>query len=179
MRISILGVDYRSAIFAGCLTFRGHRVIGFDSRQSRADWLNPSCGEALESGLAALLEQGWRHGLLSGTTDLAAAIRSTEITFLDGTREAEQGFCPMESLSHQVAEAIRDKREPHALLIRSSRSKEQVLAVILPILETVSGKRYGRDLQVEVRADYLDQHEAFPFWQAHAIGAGRIGVHLN
>lgn len=159
MRISILGMDYRSVVVAGCLSFRGHRVIGFDPSPRRADWLNRHGEHAAEAGLDALLEQGWQAGLLSGTTDLCAAVRETEVSFLDGSGEAWPA-ADTEVRCRGFGEALRDKREDHRLLVRSNQPREKVIARLLPILESSSGKRLGRGFQLEVSQDYLGERNA-------------------
>ncbi|MFC3609650.1 hypothetical protein [Stutzerimonas tarimensis] len=157
MRISILGMDYRSAIFAGCLSHRGHRVIGIDTGSYRADWLDCFGECSPEPGLEVLLEHGRQTGLLSRTTDLLTAVRETELTFMDGAAEdgGEQDATNMERLYRRIGEALRAKEGMHRLLVRSNRSRERILATLLPILEKSSGKRLGQGFQLEVSADYL------------------------
>lgn len=119
---------------------------------SRADWLDCS-GECLpEPGLEVLLEQGRQTGLLSMTTDLLTAVQETELTFMEG---GEQDACDREDLYQRMGEALRAKDGTHRLLVRSNRSRERILATLLPILESSSGKRLGKGFQLEVSADYL------------------------
>lgn len=74
MRISIFGLGYVGAVCAGCLSARGHDVIGVDISANKIDLINNGKSPIVEPGLEELLQQGLRQGRLRGTTDVAAAV---------------------------------------------------------------------------------------------------------
>ncbi len=150
MRISILGTDYKNAIFAGCLSFRGHTVIGVEATPVARDLLNKEGWDQLEPGLRLLLDQGRRSGRLSCTADLASAVQDTELTFVDENSSTEA----MAQLWQQVGAALRDKTTKHQLVVRTNRSPQAALTMLIPLLEASSGKRCGIDFEVEVRSDF-------------------------
>ncbi|MGV2834160.1 GDP-mannose dehydrogenase, partial [Pseudomonas shirazensis] len=76
MRISIFGLGYVGAVCAGCLSARGHEVIGVDVSQTKIDLINKGKSPIVEPGLEQLLQQGIANGRLRGTTDFAEAIRA-------------------------------------------------------------------------------------------------------
>ena len=63
MRISIFGLGYVGAVCAGCLTARGHEVIGVDVSSTKIDLINQGKSPIVEPGLEALLQQGIANGL--------------------------------------------------------------------------------------------------------------------
>ena len=79
MRISIFGLGYVGAVCAGCLSARGHDVIGVDISANKIDLINNGKSPIVEPGLEELLQQGLRQGRLRGTTDVAAAGDAAEL----------------------------------------------------------------------------------------------------
>ena len=55
MRISIFGLGYVGAVCAGCLSARGHEVIGVDVSSTKIDLINQGKSHIVEPGLEALL----------------------------------------------------------------------------------------------------------------------------
>ena len=77
MRISIFGLGYVGAVCAGCLSARGHEVVGVDISTHKIDLINNGKSPIVEPGLEELLGKGIKAGNLRGTTDVADAIRNT------------------------------------------------------------------------------------------------------
>jgi UDP-N-acetyl-D-mannosaminuronate dehydrogenase len=69
MRISIFGLGYVGAVCAGCLSARGHDVVGVDISAHKIDLINSGKSPIVEPGLEVLLQQGLNSGHLRGTTD--------------------------------------------------------------------------------------------------------------
>ena len=82
MNISIFGLGYVGAVCAGCLSARGHQVLGVDVAQAKIDMINQGRSPIVEPGLEQLLLDGVRQGRLRGTTDVQAAILATELSLL-------------------------------------------------------------------------------------------------
>lgn len=82
MRISIFGLGYVGAVCAGCLTARGHDVVGVDVSQVKIDLINNGKSPIVEPGLEELLASAVSKGKLSGTTDFAKAVRETNVSML-------------------------------------------------------------------------------------------------
>lgn len=81
MRISIFGLGYVGAVCAGCLTARGHEVIGVDVSSTKIDLINQGKSPS-SNGTEALLQQGIANGRLRGTTDFAEAIRASDVSMI-------------------------------------------------------------------------------------------------
>ena len=55
MRISIFGLGYVGAVCAGCLSARGHEVVGVDISKEKIDLINAGKSPIVEPGLGELL----------------------------------------------------------------------------------------------------------------------------
>ena len=164
MRISIFGLGYVGAVCAGCLSARGHEVIGVDVSQTKIDLINQGKSPIVEPGLAELLEVGVNSGLLRGTTDVGAAVLASELSFIAvGTPSKRNGDLDlgyMESVCKQIGAALRDKQERHTVVVRSTVLPGTVKTVVIPLIEAASGKKAGVDFGVATNPEFLRESTA-------------------
>ncbi|APU31014.1 GDP-mannose dehydrogenase [Ectopseudomonas alcaliphila JAB1] len=164
MRISIFGLGYVGAVCAGCLSARGHEVIGVDVSQTKIDLINQGKSPIVEPGLAELLEAGVNSGLLRGTTDVGAAVLASELSFIAvGTPSKRNGDLDlgyMESVCKQIGAALRDKQERHTVVVRSTVLPGTVKNVVIPLIEAASGKKAGADFGVATNPEFLRESTA-------------------
>ena len=164
MRISIFGLGYVGAVCAGCLSSRGHEVVGVDISATKIDLINSGKSPIVEPGLEPLLEKGIRTGMLRGTTDFAAAVRDTEVSFICvGTPSKKNGDLELnyiESVCREIGYVLRDKTERHTVVVRSTVLPGTVKNVVIPILEDCSGKKAGVDFGVAVNPEFLRESTA-------------------
>ncbi|PTQ71748.1 GDP-mannose 6-dehydrogenase [Pseudomonas sp. GV071] len=164
MRISIFGLGYVGAVCAGCLSARGHEVVGVDVSTAKIDLINNGKSPIVEPGLEALLQQGIDTGRLRGTTDVAGAIRDTELSMLCvGTPSKKNGDLELdyiESVCREIGFVLRDKTQRHTVVVRSTVLPGTVKNVVIPILEDCSGKKAGVDFGVAVNPEFLRESTA-------------------
>ncbi|CAD5107312.1 GDP-mannose 6-dehydrogenase [Zestomonas carbonaria] len=164
MRISIFGLGYVGAVCAGCLSARGHKVIGVDISPTKIELINQGKSPIVEPGLEALLEQGVKAGTLSGTTDVQAAVRDSDLSFVCvGTPSKRNGDLALhfiESVCAEIGEALRDKGGWHTVVVRSTVLPGTLNRVVIPVLEECSGKKAGVDFGVAVNPEFLRESTA-------------------
>ncbi|MBH3428096.1 nucleotide sugar dehydrogenase [Pseudomonas alkylphenolica] len=164
MNISIFGLGYVGAVCAGCLSARGHQVLGVDISQAKIDMINQGKSPIVEPGLEQLLLDGVNHGRLRGTTDVQAAVLATEMSLLCvGTPSKKNGdldLVYMEAVCQQIGEALRDKASRHTIVVRSTVLPGTAKNVVIPLLEQASGKRAGIDFGVAVNPEFLRESTA-------------------
>ncbi|WP_342246760.1 nucleotide sugar dehydrogenase [Pseudomonas sp. OTU5201] len=164
MRLSIFGLGYVGAVCAGCLSARGHEVVGVDISPTKVALINQGKSPIVEPGLQELLQQGIQAGLLRGTTDVSEAIAATDVSLLCvGTPSKKNGDLALnfvEGVCREIGFALRDKSERHTVVVRSTVLPGTVNNVVIPILEDCSGKRAGVDFGVAVNPEFLRESTA-------------------
>ncbi len=142
MRISIFGLGYVGAVTAGCLTSRGHYVVGVDVHPQKVDDFNNGIPPIVEPGLDELLKQAKEQNRLRATTDCADAIADTELSIVCvGTPSAPSGALDLRfvrTVAAQIAGAVRKKNTHHTLVFRSTMlpgSTERIVGEGLAELE--------------------------------------------
>jgi GDP-mannose 6-dehydrogenase len=164
MRISIFGLGYVGAVCAGCLSTRGHEVIGVDVSQPKIDLINQGKSPIVEPGLAELLRAGVNAGMLRGTTDVGAAVMASELSFIAvGTPSKRNGDLDLgyiELVCTQIGEALRNKPDRHTVVVRSTVLPGTVKNVVIPLIEAASGKKAGVDFGVATNPEFLRESTA-------------------
>lgn len=164
MRISIFGLGYVGAVCAGCLSARGHEVIGVDVSTTKIDLINRGKSPIVEPGLEPLLEQGIRTSRLSGTTDFKQAVLDSDVSFICvGTPSKKNGDLDLgyiESVCREIGYAIREKAGRHTVVVRSTVLPGTVKNVVIPIIEDCSGKKAGVDFGVGTNPEFLRESTA-------------------
>ncbi|NVZ20818.1 nucleotide sugar dehydrogenase [Pseudomonas costantinii] len=164
MRISIFGLGYVGAVCAGCLSSRGHEVIGVDISQSKIDMINKGLSPIVEPGLSELLSKGITTGLLRGTTDVTQAVLGSDLSMLCvGTPSKKNGdldLAYMEAVCEQIGAALREKTGRHTVVVRSTVLPGTVKNVVIPMLEKASGKKAGIDFGVATNPEFLRESTA-------------------
>jgi GDP-mannose 6-dehydrogenase len=113
----------------------------------------------IEAGLDELLAAGLAAGRVRATTDTAAAIRDTEISFICvGTPSQPNGSLDLgyvQRVCEQIGAALAAKDAFHVIVARSTMLPGSTEEVVVPALESRSGKRNGRDFAVCFNPEFL------------------------
>jgi GDP-mannose 6-dehydrogenase len=98
-------------------------------------------------------------GRVSVTRDVGAAVRDSEVSLVCvGTPSAPNGSqdqTAIHRIARQLGEAIRDKRDPHVIVFRSTLVPGTVEDVLRPIVEEASGKKDGVGFHVCFQPEFL------------------------
>ena len=134
MELAVIGSGYVGLVAGACLSDAGNQVVCVDVSQAKIDLLNAGGVPIYEPGLEALIERNRRKGRLSFTTDLSAALSSSEVVFIAvGTPEDEDGSA---DLSHvlAVARSIAEQASSEKLIVTKSTvpvgTADQIRAVL-------------------------------------------------
>lgn len=159
MKISIFGLGYVGAVSYGCLIRDGHEVLGVDIDKDKLSLLESGTTPIIEEGMQELIESAANSGRARVTDDAAMAIHSTELSFVCvGTPSAANGEHDLGALRNVVqtiGAAIKDKHDGHTVVIRSTVSPGTTEKVLLPLLESSSGKTCGTGFELCFQPEFL------------------------
>ncbi|MFP7753617.1 nucleotide sugar dehydrogenase [Thermodesulfobacteriota bacterium B35] len=164
MRISILGLGYVGAVCTACLADRGHHIIGVDVSDVKIDLINQGRSPIVEPELGELLRRGVTAGLIRGTADIDRAVMDTDLSMICvGTPSKKNGdldLAYVKAVCIQIGEVLARKRDRHTVVVRSTVLPGTVRNVVIPLLESCSGKRAGVDFGVAVNPEFLRESTA-------------------
>ncbi|HET9384143.1 MAG TPA: UDP-glucose/GDP-mannose dehydrogenase family protein [Gemmatimonadales bacterium] len=162
MRISIIGTGYVGLVTGASLAEKGHDVICVDIDPDRVAALNAARAPIFELGLDELLTRNVGRRL-SATTDLADAVRRSDLTFIavgtpfDG---ATIDLTAVRRASEQVGQVLRDLSRYHVVVVKSTVVPGTTDGCVLRALESASGKQAGRDFGIGMNPEFLSEGEA-------------------
>jgi UDPglucose 6-dehydrogenase/GDP-mannose 6-dehydrogenase len=162
MKISIIGTGYVGLITGICLAEKGHFVIAVDLDTEKVESINAGKMPIHEPGSGDLLLKhiGTRFGV---TTDLADAVRGSELTFIavgtpfDG-KEIDLTF--IRNAAASIGAAFREKSGYHVVIVKSTVVPGTTDEVVRTILEKESGKRAGVDFGLGMNPEFLSEGSA-------------------
>lgn len=159
MRISVFGLGYVGCVSAACLAARGHEVVGVDVNPVKIDLVRRGQAPVVEERIGELTADVVRGGALRATTDVAEAIRTTDVSLICvGTPSAPNGSLStvyLERVADEIGQALADHDRRHTVVLRSTMLPGTCLNLLVPILEKSSGKTAGVDFGVAVNPEFL------------------------
>ena len=157
--ISIMGLGYVGCVSAACFANDGHSVIGVDVAQSKVDQINAGLSTIVEEGIAELTAAVVKNGLLRATTDVARAVLDTDVSLVCvGTPSRPNGSIDLKyvlRVSEQIGDALRNKKQWHTIVIRSTVMPGTIDTHVIPTIERASGLTHGRDFAVCSNPEFL------------------------
>ncbi|HZT87469.1 MAG TPA: UDP-glucose/GDP-mannose dehydrogenase family protein [Stellaceae bacterium] len=164
MKISVLGIGYVGTVSAACLAAQGHTVVAVDNNERKVAALNAGRSPIVEPGLPDLIRDGVAAGRLRATSDLAAAVAESQLSIVCvGTPSLPTGNLDLSDVvrvCESLARAIRDKDDPHYVVIRSTVLPGSTRDVIIPTLERFSGKKAADGFGVAFYPEFMRESSA-------------------
>lgn len=121
MKIAIVGTGYVGLVAGTCFADSGNDVVCIDIDPRKIDALNRGEVPIYEPGLDELIEKNVREKRLSFTTDLAAAVASSQVVFIAvGTPEGETGDADLQYVLAAAAEVGKAMRHYTVVVDKST-----------------------------------------------------------
>jgi UDPglucose 6-dehydrogenase len=110
MRLAIIGTGYVGLVAGTCFADSGNDVVCVDIDQGKIRALQEGQVPIYEPGLEELIRKNCREGRLTFSTDLASAVRPSQVVFIAvGTPEGETGDADLQyvlAAARQIGQAI-------------------------------------------------------------------------
>ena len=159
MNVTLFGLGYVGSVTAACLASRGHHVAGVDTDAGKVLALNERQSPVVEPGLDALIASAVASGALRATGSVRDGLRDADLSLVCvGTPSAGNGSTDLVQVRRVIGEigaALADSERPHTVVIRSTVPPGTVEEVVVPLLESSSGRKVGPDLQVSMCPEFL------------------------
>jgi UDPglucose 6-dehydrogenase len=145
--ISVIGLGKLGSPMVACFASKGFTVVGVDLDESKVSAIAERRAPVFETGLEEMLQSA--PGDISATTDIAAAVRDTDVTMvIVPTPSDESGTFSLRyalAACETIGEALRDLDRYHLVTITSTVMPGATGGPLQETLERVSGKRAGVD----------------------------------
>ena len=163
MRVALVGMGYVGLVTAVGLAELGHTVTCIDIDERKVAALNRGEPTIFERGFEPLLRRnlGTR---LRATTDLAAAVQASELTFICvGTPSRPDGSIDLsfiEQAAEQIGAALAATAGFHSVIVKSTVVPGTSDQVVRWACERTSGKRAEVDFGIGVNPEFLTEGQA-------------------
>lgn len=159
MKISIFGLGYVGCVSAACFAKEGHEVLGVDVNLTKVEIVNGGKSPIVEAGMSELIKSMVAEQRLRATTDTQEAIDNSELSLVCvGTPSNNNGSLDLtyvERVCQEIGAALKQKDSRHTVVIRSTMLPGTIEGVVVPALESRSGKTAGTDFGVCINPEFL------------------------
>jgi len=164
MKVCVLGLGYVGTVSAACLADEGHEVIGVDAEPLKVDLVNAGKPPVIELGLEELLARTVAAGRLRATCNAIEAVRLSDLVLVCvGTPSLTNGDIDLGHVRRVCAEigkALRDHAGAPVIAMRSTMLPGTMCDVVIPALESHSGKSAGLEFGVCLNPEFLREGSA-------------------
>lgn len=175
MDISVIGSGYVGMVTGMGLCDLGFNVIFVDVDNDKIEMINSKKPPIYEEGLEELMEKN--SSRFRATSDYDDAINNTELTLICvGTPSRGDGSMDMkyiEESSRSIAGVLRDKKEYHAVVVKSTVLPGTTEDIVAEVIEDISGKKRGVDFGLAMNPEFLKEGVALKdFFEGDRIVIG-------
>ena len=164
LRVSIFGLGYVGTVCAACLAQDGHQVIGVDPVPTKVDLINAGKSTIIEAEIGRIDSQSGRRRDAPRYRQDLEAVENSDLSFICvGTPSQINGNLDLTHVRHvceQIGRALKDKRDRHTVVIRSTILPGTMRKIVIPVLEEYSGKKAGIDFGVCNNPEFLREGSA-------------------
>ncbi len=120
MRVAVIGVGYVGLVAGACLADVGNHVIGVDHDESKINALKKGEIPIYEPGLAEIVKHNETGGRLRFTTNLAEAVKESQIIILAvGTPSAADGSADISAILKSAGD-VAERMDGYRIIITKS-----------------------------------------------------------
>jgi UDPglucose 6-dehydrogenase len=146
MRITVVGTGYVGLVTGTCVAHLGHHVTCVDALPQRVEAVNQGQPPFYEPGLAELLAGVLASKRLRATSDIAAAVASSDVTILavgTPTRDGDIDLSYIAAATERIAQGMLINPGYHVVVVKSTVVPGTTDGIVGGILEKITGRRVG------------------------------------
>jgi UDPglucose 6-dehydrogenase len=158
LNIAYIGSGYVGQVDAAISADKGHNVILVDVIPEKVETINSGKPTIYEQGLSEIIARTVKEKRLSATINLAEAIKKTEISFVCvGTPDIGHriDLSYIKQAAIDIGKALATITHYHVVVVKSTVVPGTTEDVVLPLLETYSGKKVGKDFGLCMNPEFL------------------------
>ena len=164
LSISLFGLGYVGSVSAACFAHMGHKVTGVDISKTKVEMLDSGRSPIIEARMDELVAQANKSCRLHATTDSIAAVLASDVSFVCvGTPSLKSGkldLSHVEHVSREIGTALKQKKAFHTVVLRSTVLPGTTETLMIPAIESTSGKKHGTDFAVCYNPEFMREGSA-------------------
>jgi UDPglucose 6-dehydrogenase len=164
IKITMIGMGYVGLVTGAAFAKHGFHTTCTTRTPEKVEALKSGRVPFYEPGLGELVKDGVDAGLLHGSTDNMACVKSSDITFnCVGTPSMPDGSIDLshiEKTSADIGTALSEIDRYHVVVAKSTIVPSTTDSLIKPILEEKSGKKAGEDFGLCMNPEFLREGAA-------------------
>lgn len=173
MKVSVIGLGYVGCVSAACLAHDSHEVIGVDINHQKLGQLSVGKSPITEKGLDELIRRAVESERLTVTSNTQEAVKNSHASLVCvGTPSRANGSLNLDfvrTVIEEIGFALRDHHAYHTVIVRSTVLPGTLRNDLLPILESTSGKKAGRDFGLCMNPEFLREGSAIEDYHNPAL----------
>lgn len=162
MKISIIGCGYVGTVTGVCFSDLGHNIVFCDIDEKKLDLISHGRAPIYERSLDDLIQRNRER--LAATSDLTAAVRDTDITFICvGTPSEDDGSIDLTyvlSAGAMIGKTLYETPDFHPVIVKSTVFPGSTDGPVRSVLEEESGKRAFVDFGLGSNPEFLREGNA-------------------
>ena len=163
MKVVMIGLGYVGVTALACISSQGHHVVGIDTNEQKVDTVNAGRAPIIEPGVAELIADGLRAGLLSASTTIPPLNDNDVVIVCVGTPSTVDGSHNMGHIAEsarQIAHAAQTVRGRITVAFRSTFRPGTTEDLIAPIFAEVLGENFTNQVELVYNPEFLRESTA-------------------
>ena len=164
LKISLFGLGYVGSVSAACFAHMGHTVTGVDISKTKVEMLGSGRSPIIEARMEELVAEANKSCRLHATTDSIAAVLATDISFVcvgtPSLRSGKLDLSHVEHVSREIGTALKQKSTFHTVVLRSTVLPGTTETLMVPTIESASGKKAGVDFAICYNPEFMREGSA-------------------
>lgn len=159
MKAAVFGLGYVGSVMTAALANAGHTLVGVDVQADRVALLAGGGSPVIEPGVPEAIAAGAAGGRITATTDVAAAVAATDLSFIcvgtPPTADGSLDVSRVEAVCATIGATLRERIGPaHTVVIRSTVMPGTTQRC-LGILAEASGRAPGDAFTLAINPEFL------------------------